>query len=130
MAGTKHGGDTPGSFLELLWRLLADQERRSALTELGTTAFRLVCGLLFCLGLIACGILFVLETAGAKRAGVPVLLPSGLALGASLIGVIIGITKTVKRRRLGALDDGSAPTARSLPPSRTRCRRERKGTRR
>jgi hypothetical protein len=129
MAGTKHGGDTPGSFLELFWRLLGDHDRRSALTRLGITAVCLVCGLLCCLGLIACGILFVLEKGGAKGAAAPVLLPSGLALGASLVGVIIGTVRMIKRRRLAELNDGSAPIARSLPPSRKRGRPARKGKR-
>jgi hypothetical protein len=123
VAETGGGGEAPRSLLELFWRLLGDQERQSALTKLGTTAVCLVCLLLICLGLIAGSILFMLDKTGVKGPGLPVLVPSGLAFGVTLIGVIIGIAKRMKRRRFGVRAVGSARIPRSLPPNRPRSRR-------
>ena len=120
MAGTKHGsgsgGDAPGSFGEFFWRLLDDQGRLSNLIKLSAIAVVLTCVLLLCSG----GIIFMLARAGAKSAGLPVLLPSGLIGGVPTTALVIVIRKLLNERRRDAIDDGSDPTARSLPPSRKR----------
>jgi hypothetical protein len=94
--------DAPDSLGELLWRLLGDRERRSALTRLGITAVGLACLLLSCAGVLACGLFLVLSY---ENTGEPALISGGALLGVSatrLIGAVKRwwLARSVRVRRL------------------------------